>query len=141
MELKRAVIAAAVATGISISGASFLAAPAVADPPPGCNQPNCQGGGPQWQGRGPHPGDAGWNDGPAPGGPPAGYNGPPPPGGWNGAPPPGGWNRRWEGPPRNIDQARFDHQPFNYSGFNAVPTFDASMGGWGFWYFGTWIAL
>jgi hypothetical protein len=86
-------------------------------------------------------GENGWNDGPPPGGPPRGWNGPPPPGGWNGPPPPGGWNRNWDGPPRDIDQARFDHQPFNYNGYQAVPIFNPDFNGWGFWFFGLWIPL
>ncbi len=84
---------------------------------------------------------AGWNDGPAPGGPPPNWDGPPPPGGWNGAPPPGGWNSRYDGPPRDIANARDDFGPFDYSGFTAIPVFNPEFGGWGFWYFGTWIPL
>jgi hypothetical protein len=62
-------------------------------------------------------------------------------GGWNGAPPPGGWNRHWDGPDRDIDQGRFDHQPFQYYGYQAVPIWAPDMGGWGFWFFGVWIPL
>ena len=89
----------------------------------------------------PQPGRDGWNDGPPPGGPPRDWDGPPPPGGWNGPPPPGGWNRHWDGPQRGIDQGRFDHQPFNYDDYQAVPIFSPDMGGWGFWFFGLWIPL
>ena len=84
---------------------------------------------------------AGWNDGLPPGGPPPGWNGPPPPGGWNGPPPPGGWNRHWDGPPRDIDQARLDHQPFDYDDYYANPIYEPDFGGWGFWFFGIWIPL
>ena len=89
----------------------------------------------------PQPGRDGWNDGPPPGGPPRDWDGPPPPGGWNGPPPSGGWNRHWDGPQRDIDQARFDHQPFNYDDYQAVPIWSPDMGGWGFWFFGLWIPL
>jgi hypothetical protein len=89
----------------------------------------------------PSHGQPGWNDGPPPGGPPRGWDGPTPPGGWDGAPPPGGWNRHWDGPPRDIDQGRFDHQPFDYDDYQAVPIWSPDMGGWGFWFFGTWIPL
>ena len=89
----------------------------------------------------PDRGQQGWNDGPPPGGPPRDWDGPPPPGGWNGAPPPGGWNRHWDGPDRGIDQGRFDHQPFDYDDYQAVPIWSPDMGGWGFWFFGIWIPL
>lgn len=85
--------------------------------------------------------ELGWNDGPAPGGPPPNWDGPPPPGGWNGPPPPGGWNSRYDGPPRDIANARDDFGPFDYDGFRAIPVFNPEFGGWGFWYFGTWIPL
>jgi hypothetical protein len=34
-----------------------------------------------------------------------------------------------------------DHQPFNYNGYQAVPTFNPDQNGWGFWFFGLWIPL
>jgi hypothetical protein len=89
----------------------------------------------------PAPGRDGWNDGPPVGGPPPGWNGPPPPDGWNGPPPAGGWNRQWNGPDRFIDQARIDHQPFNYFGYQAQPIYQPDQGGWGFWFLGQWIPL
>jgi hypothetical protein len=81
------------------------------------------------------------NDGPAPGGPPPNWDGPPPAGGWNGPPPAGGWNRHWDGPGRDIAQARIDFGPFNYNGYGAIPVFNPVFGGWGFWFFGVWIPL
>lgn len=49
------------------------------------------------------------------------------------------------GPPpveqRGIDQGRQDHQPFMYGGQQVNPVFDNGHGGWGFWFFGTWIPL
>ena len=109
-------------------------------PPPQGNSNNWRAPG---QGAPPPPdrGQQGWNDGPPPGGPPRDWDGPPPPGGWNGAPPPGGWNRHWDGPDRGIDQGRFDHQPFDYDDYQAVPIWSPDMGGWGFWFFGVWIPL
>jgi hypothetical protein len=83
----------------------------------------------------------GWNDGPAPGGPPPNWDGPPPEGGWDGPPPPGGWNRRWDGPPRDIDQGRRDFGRFNYGDYAAEPVFNPMFGGFGFWFFGLWIPL
>ncbi|MDR3664716.1 MAG: hypothetical protein P4L86_30740 [Mycobacterium sp.] len=84
----------------------------------------------------------GWNDGPAPGGPPPNWEGPPPQGGWNGPPPPGGWNRRWDGPrDRDVDRARTDFGPFQFNTFTVVPVFNWMYGGWGYWFFGVWIPL
>jgi hypothetical protein len=83
----------------------------------------------------------GWNDGPAPGGPPPNWQGPPPQGGWGGPPPPGGWNRRWDGPPRDAVVAQVDFGPFQYNTFMVIPTFNWQFGGWGYWYFGVWIPL
>jgi hypothetical protein len=78
----------------------------------------------------PPQGGFGWNDGPAPGGPPPNWQGPPPPGGWNGPPPPGGWNSPWNGPPRYIAQAQGDFGPFDYGGYSAIPVFNPVFGGW-----------
>ncbi|MCW2654254.1 MAG: hypothetical protein JWR32_5230, partial [Mycobacterium sp.] len=33
------------------------------------------------------------------------------------------------------------HQPFMYGGQQVNPVFDNGHGGWGFWFFGTWIPL
>ncbi|MCW2651711.1 MAG: hypothetical protein JWR32_2687 [Mycobacterium sp.] len=85
--------------------------------------------------------DHGWNDGQAPGHPPRDWDGPTPPGGWDGPPPVGGWNRSWDGPPRDIDQGRFDHQPFDYDDYYAKPVYDPGFNQWGFWFFGIWIPL
>ena len=45
----------------------------------------------------------------------------------------------WHG--RGVDQARGDHQPFNWMGqqVNPVPSGDGN--GWGFWFLGQWIPL
>jgi len=100
----------------------FFAGPAAPPPPP------------------PH--RYGWSDGPAPGGPPPNWYGPPPSGGWNGPPPPGGWNRRWDGPPnRDVNVARVDFGPFQFNAFTVVPVFNWQYGGWGYWFFGLWIPL
>nr|WP_246398219.1 MAP_0585 family protein [Mycobacterium vicinigordonae] len=84
----------------------------------------------------------GYNNGPAPGHPPPNWEGPPPPGGWNGPPPPGGWNRPYEGPPaRDIGYGQRDFGPFNYNTFTVLPVFNWQYGGWGYWFFGTWVPL
>jgi hypothetical protein len=83
----------------------------------------------------------GWNDGPPPGAPPQDWDGPPPAGGWDGPPPPGGWNQRWDGPQRDVNQGRTDFGRFNYDNYTAVPVFNPTFGGFGFWYFGLWIPL
>ena len=36
---------------------------------------------------------------------------------------------------------RRNYGPFNYNGYNAMPLFNPAFGGWGFWFFGTWIPL
>ena len=38
-------------------------------------------------------------------------------------------------------QARGKDGPFNYNGYNAIPLFNPVFGGWGFWFFGTWVPL
>ena len=65
--------------------------------------------------------------------PPRGPDGPPP--GWRGGPPPPGMD--W----RNIDQARADHQSFNYKGIWVTPQWRDYTQNWGFWFFGLWIPL
>jgi|KBSSwiStaDraftv2_1062776.scaffolds.fasta_scaffold90530_1 hypothetical protein len=42
---------------------------------------------------------------------------------------------------RGIDNARFDHRPFNYQGVRVEPYFDNVRAVWGFWFFGVFIAL
>lgn len=83
----------------------------------------------------------GWNDGPPPGHPPLHWFGPPPLGGWDGPPPPGGWNRPWVWAPRDVVVARADFGPFDFDDFMVIPVFNWEFGGWGYWYFGTWVPL
>jgi hypothetical protein len=45
----------------------------------------------------------------------------------------------WQG--RGIDQARSDHQPFNWNGQQVHPMRDGNGQGWGFWFLGQWIPL
>lgn len=45
----------------------------------------------------------------------------------------------WQG--RGIDQARRDHEPFNWNGQQVHPMRDGNGQGWGFWFLGTWIPL
>src|ERR1700676_4362759 len=50
----------------------------------------------------------------------------------------GGWDQRpWD--QRGIDDARGDHQPFNWQGQRVDPYFDNNRGAWGFWFLGLWI--
>ncbi|HKV21496.1 MAG TPA: hypothetical protein VJR50_20870 [Mycobacterium sp.] len=42
---------------------------------------------------------------------------------------------------RGIDQARGDHQPFNWNGQQVTPMPAGNGIGWGFWFNGSWIAL
>jgi hypothetical protein len=42
---------------------------------------------------------------------------------------------------RGIDQARGDHQPFNWNGQQVNPVPAGNGAGWGFWFLGTWIPL
>lgn len=42
---------------------------------------------------------------------------------------------------RGVDQARGDHQPFNWNGQQVTPMPAGDGHGWGFWFFGTWIPL
>lgn len=45
------------------------------------------------------------------------------------------------GPERGIEQARHDHQPFDYHGQRVVPLPAGNGDGWGFWFLGQWIRL
>ncbi|MHA0288704.1 hypothetical protein ACXYX3_19925 [Mycobacterium sp. C3-094] len=42
---------------------------------------------------------------------------------------------------RGIDQARRDHQPFQYNGQQVHPLPAGNGDGWGFWFLGRWIRL
>jgi hypothetical protein len=52
---------------------------------------------------------------------------------------PGQPQGNWQG--RGIDQARSDHQPFNWNGQQVNPMRDGRGQGWGFWFLGQWIPL
>ncbi|MDT5093345.1 MAG: hypothetical protein QOH60_2708 [Mycobacterium sp.] len=45
------------------------------------------------------------------------------------------WNER------GVDDARFDHQPFNWQGQRVEPYWDQDRAAWGFWFLGAWIPL
>ena len=45
----------------------------------------------------------------------------------------------WHG--RGIDQARGDHQPFNWMGQQVNPVLSGDESSWGFWFLGQWIPL
>ena len=52
----------------------------------------------------------------------------------------GGWDQRpWD--QRGVDDARGDHQPFNWQGQRVEPYWDQDRGAWGFWFLGLWIPL
>ena len=42
---------------------------------------------------------------------------------------------------RDINQARQDHQPFQYNGQQVRPERAGNGDGWGFWFLGQWIQL
>ena len=42
---------------------------------------------------------------------------------------------------RGADQARQDHQPFNWNGQQVNPVRAGTGDGWGFWFLGQWIRL
>jgi hypothetical protein len=44
---------------------------------------------------------------------------------------------RWD--QRGFDDGRRDHLPFSFRGHRVEPFFDHGRGGWGFWYFNSWI--
>ena len=52
---------------------------------------------------------------------------------------PGPQNNNWQ--QRGIDQARGDHQPFQYNGHRVEPMRAGNGDGWGFWFLGQWIRL
>lgn len=47
--------------------------------------------------------------------------------------------RAWD--QRRIEDARWDHQPFNWQGQRVEPYWDQDRGAWGFWFLGAWIPL
>ena len=47
--------------------------------------------------------------------------------------------RSWD--QRDIDDARRDHQPFDWQGQRVEPYWDQDRGAWGFWFLGVWIPL
>ncbi len=55
--------------------------------------------------------------------------------GWNNGPNNNDWQHR------NVDQARQDHQPFDWNGQWVQPMPAGNGIGWGFWFLGQWIPL
>jgi hypothetical protein len=47
--------------------------------------------------------------------------------------------RPWD--QRRIDDARWDHRPFNWAGQRVEPFWDPDRAAWGFWFLGTWMPL
>ncbi|HEX5256011.1 MAG TPA: MAP_0585 family protein [Mycobacterium sp.] len=89
----------------------------------------------------PPPSGYGWSNGPAPGSPPPYWEGPPPAGGWNGPPPAGGWNQPWQGTPVDASYGQNYFSPFTYNNYTVLPVFNSDYGGFGYWFFGTWVPL
>lgn len=118
MNFKRALTASTLAAGIGVAGL-FGVGLAGANADPGC-PPNAQCG-QHDDHRG--PGD---NRGPAA---PVGRDD-----GWH-----DNQGRDWQH--RGIDDARFDHQPFDYNGQWVNPVWDNGHNAWGFWLGPIWIPL
>jgi hypothetical protein len=123
-----------IAAGAVIAGALGLPALALgvgvgtasADPGPPCWGPSCQGGdhrgdGQPWRPDQWRPDQNQWR--------PDQWR--PDRGDWD----QGSWDRR------GIDDARWDHQPFNWQGQRVEPYWDQDRGAWGFWFLGFWIPL
>ncbi len=124
MNFKRALTASTLAAGIGVAGL-FGVGLAGANADPGC-PPNAPCG-QHDNNRGPDdnrgPGD---NRGPAA---PVGRDD-----GWH-----DNQGRDWQH--RGIDDARFDHQPFDYNGQWVNPVWDNGHNAWGFWLGPIWIPL
>lgn len=113
MDIKRIAGASTLAAGLGLAGLLGVGiGTAGADPGQPCGAPNA----PQCQNQGPH-GNPG----------PQGNQGP------QGAP--ADWQHR------GVDQARQDHQPFNWNGQQVQPLRAGNGDGWGFWFLGQWIRL
>ena len=118
MNLKRMMVASTAAAGIGAAALFGLGVgTASADPGQGCGGPNNG-----WCNNGPNNND------------------------WNNNGPNNGPNNNWNNGPadwqhRNVDQARQDHQPFNWNGQWVQPMPTGNGPGWGFWFLGQWIPL
>ncbi|BBZ28262.1 hypothetical protein MMAD_25570 [Mycolicibacterium madagascariense] len=118
MTIKRAVYASTLAAGVAMAGLFGAGlGTASADPGPGCNQPNRPPCGQDQHDNGPGNNNWGGND----------HNGP------------GNAPVDWQH--RNVDQARQDHQPFNWNGQQVYPVPAGNGQGWGFWFGPVWIPL
>ncbi|MCV7176611.1 hypothetical protein [Mycolicibacterium sphagni] len=139
--------AVAAVLGLSALGLGAGAGIASADPGQPCWQQNCQGndhggGGPDARGNGGDNHQWGNQGQPDQWRPDQGQ-----PDQWRpdqGQPdqwrPDQGWDQRpWD--QRGIDDARFDHQPFNWQGQRVEPYWDQDRGAWGFQAFGIWIPM
>lgn len=130
MNFKRALTASTLAAGIGVAGL-FGVGLAGANADPGC-PPNAPCG-QHDNNRG--PGD---NRGPDDNRGPGDNRGPAAPVGRD-----DGWHdnqgRDWQH--RGIDDARFDHQPFDYNGQWVNPVWDNGHNAWGFWLGPIWIPL
>lgn len=113
MTVKKAIYASTLAAGVGLAGLFGVGlGTASAQPGPSCNAP----GAPQCQDLQRYGGghdNKNNNRGPAP----------------------VDWHQR------GVDQARGDHQPFNWNGQQVTPMPAGNGAGWGFWFLGTWIPL
>ncbi|MCG5432153.1 hypothetical protein LV457_07585 [Mycobacterium sp. MYCO198283] len=123
MNITRAIYASTLATGIGAAGLFGVGlGAAAAAPGEPCGAPNTPACGPAHPGG---PGQSGRNDGRGPDiGPENG---------------PGRGPDDWQA--RGVDQARSDHQPFNWNGQRVIPVPAGNGAGWGFWFLGIWIPL
>lgn len=131
MNFKRALTASTLAAGIGVAGL-FGVGLAGANADPGC-PPNAPCG-QHDNHRGPGDNRGGPDDNRGPGD----NRGPAAPVGRD-----DGWHdnqgRDWQH--RGIDDARFDHQPFDYNGQWVNPVWDNGHNAWGFWLGPIWIPL
>jgi hypothetical protein len=126
MDVKKIVAGAAIAGALGLPALSLGAGLGTASADPGqCWGPNCQGDN-DHHGDGDRRGPDQWRGDPGR------------PDGWRQDQ--GGWDQRpWD--QRGVDDARRDHQPFNWQGQRVEPYWDQDRGAWGFWFLGLWIPL
>jgi hypothetical protein len=120
MNLKRLACTTALAAGVGVAGL-FGAGVGTAAADPGCggwNQPQCGHDNNNGPGRNDNNNGPGWNN---------------------------NNNNNNNGPVdwqhRNIDQARQDHQPFQWRGQQVQPMPAGNGVGWGFWFLNQWVPL
>ncbi|KDE99657.1 hypothetical protein Y900_012090 [Mycolicibacterium aromaticivorans JS19b1 = JCM 16368] len=136
MNLTRLIYTSTAAVGIGAAGLFGLGIGTASADPGQCGGPgqqNCQGPNNGWNNG---PDNNGWNNGHDNNG----HDNNGHDNNWNNGPGdqnngPGDWQHR------NVDQARQDHQPFNWNGQWVQPMPAGNGAGWGFWFLGQWIPL